>query len=165
MLAMRELIEGRPLQGNELLFPAVDEHGRSLGRPLTREEGRKELGNFIRDMGQAEFSRSTSVCHPQSKIGEWDHKVFAGCVERIDNYFQWTDVHWELDEPELHQRAIEWNEALEKYCNDESLVGAEREAVVAKHTASPYDPCANPACANSESMVKEYNRCSRCKVG
>jgi len=83
-------------------------------------------------MGQPEFSRSTSVNHPKSKIGEWDHKVFSGCVERIDNYFQWTDVHWELDEPELLQRVVEWNEALEKYCNDKNLMGTEHEDIAAR---------------------------------
>jgi hypothetical protein len=37
---------------------------------------------------------------------------------------------------ELLQRTKEWNEGLEKYCDDMSLTGVEREAdVVQKHTA------------------------------
>jgi hypothetical protein len=75
----------------------------------------------------------------------------------------WIDLHWRLDKVELLQRTKEWNEGLQKYCHDIGLTGAEREAVVQKHTANPCAPCANPSCNNLETEPKEFKKCSRCK--
>lgn len=75
-----------------------------------------------------------------------------------------NDCHWRLDKTELLVRVKEWNDALELYCNDEGLTGAEREAVVAKHLANSCAPCANPACDHFEVQCKEYKRCSKCKT-
>jgi hypothetical protein len=76
----------------------------------------------------------------------------------------WNDLHWQLDKVELLQRTKDWNEALEKYCDDMGLTGAEREAVVQKHTANTYAPCSNPSCNNWETEPKEFQKCSRCKA-
>jgi hypothetical protein len=50
--------------------------------------------------------------------------------------YMWNDLLWRLDKAELLERTREWNEALEKYCNDMGLTGAERATVVQKHTAN-----------------------------
>jgi hypothetical protein len=96
-------------------------------------------------------------------VKDWDPVVYAGIVDRIDNGFTWNDLHWKLTKVELLQRTKEWNEALEKYCDDTGLTGAEREAVVQKHTANPCAPCSNPSCKNWETEPKEFQMCSRCK--
>jgi hypothetical protein len=104
-------------------------------------------------------------------IKDWDPMVYAGVVDRLDKcdvdrldkHFVWNDLHWRLDKVELLRRTKEWNEALEKYCDDMSLTGAEREAVVQKHTANPCAPCSNPSCNKWETEPKEFKTCSRCK--
>jgi hypothetical protein len=99
----------------------------------------------------------------QCGVKDWDSMVYAGVVDRIDDYFMWTDQHWCLTKVELLQRTKEWNEALEEYCDDMGLTGAEREAVVQKHTANPCAPCSNASCNNLETKPKEFETCSRCK--
>lgn len=101
--------------------------------------------------------------HQNSKASKWDSEVVAGVMDRLDSPFRWIDIHWRLEKAELLPQVKEWNTALEQYCNDEGLSGPERAAVVAKHTASPFAPCANPACSNVEKKVKECKRCSTCK--
>jgi hypothetical protein len=92
--------------------------------------------------------------------------VYAGVMDRMNtpSLFMWNDLHWQLDKVELLQRTKEWNEALEKYCNDMGLTGAEREAVSKKHTANPCAPCANIACSKRETEAKGFKACSRCKT-
>jgi hypothetical protein len=97
-------------------------------------------------------------------VKDWDPMVYAGVVDRIDNCFTWTDLHWRLTKVELLQRTKEWNEALEKYCDEMGLTGAECEAVVQTHTANPCAPCSNPSCNNWETKPKEFQNCSRCKA-
>jgi hypothetical protein len=75
----------------------------------------------------------------------------------------WNALHWRIDKVELLQRTKEWNEGLKKYCDDMGLTGAEREAVVQKHTANPCAPCSNPSCNHWETESKEFKACSRCK--
>jgi hypothetical protein len=96
-------------------------------------------------------------------VKDWDPMVYAGVVDRIDDCFTWNDLHWQLAKVELLQRTKEWNEGLEKYCDDMGLTEAEREAVVPKHTANPCAPCSNPSCNNWETKPKEFQKCSRCK--
>jgi hypothetical protein len=96
-------------------------------------------------------------------VKDWDLMVYAGVVDRIDNFFVWNDLHWRLPKSELLQRTKEWNEALEKYCDDIDLTGADREAVLKKHTANPCAPCSNPPCNNWETKPKEFQNCSGCK--
>jgi hypothetical protein len=96
-------------------------------------------------------------------VKDWDPMVYAGVVDRIDDCFTWFDLHWRLPKAELLQRTKEWNEALAKYCDDMGLTGAEREAVVRKHTANPCAPCSNPPCNNWETEPKEFKKCSGCK--
>jgi hypothetical protein len=124
---------------------------------------RAELACFIRSGGLQEFPD----CNGRScGVKAWDPMVYAGVMDRMDadSLFMWNDLHWQLDKVELFQRTKEWNEALEKYCNDKCLVGTEREAVVQKHTANPCAPCANPSCNNWETEPKEFKACSRCKT-
>jgi hypothetical protein len=149
--------------GTELLFPARDEHGNSLGRPMTNQEVAKLQARSIRTMGQAGLRSMAAAKGPKCNIGEWDADVVAGCVERIGDPFIWVNVHWPLDKSEILLRVKEWNEALEKYCDDVGLTGDERAAVVKKHTASPCAPCANPSCDKVEESVKQFKRCGRCK--
>jgi hypothetical protein len=97
-------------------------------------------------------------------VKDWDPMIYVGVVDRIDNCFTWNDVHWQLDKVELLQRTKEWNGALEKYCNDTGLNGAEREAIIQKHTANPCAPCSNLSCNNWETEPKEFQKCSGCKA-
>jgi hypothetical protein len=130
-------------------------------RDMAPGELRTRQANLIRSAGGL-------ACFPDMNgrrcgVKDWDPMVYAGVVDRIDNYFMWNDLHWRLDKVELLQRTKEWNEALEKYCDDMGLTGAEREAVVQKHTANPCAPCANPSCNNWETEPKKFRKCSRCK--
>eukprot|EP00978_Attheya_sp_CCMP212_P025241 scaffold80865_cov55-Attheya_sp.AAC.4 len=42
----------------------------------------------------------------------WDMKVYVSVMERIENWFQWNDLHWAIPKSELIQRTKEWNKAL-----------------------------------------------------
>jgi hypothetical protein len=97
-------------------------------------------------------------------VKDWDPMVYAGVVDRSDNCFTWNDLHWRLTKAELLQRTKLWNEALTKYCDDMCLTGAEREAVIQRHTANQCAPCSNPSCNNWEKEPKEFKACSRCKA-
>ena len=113
--------------------------------------------------------RLTGVRSLQSTLGptcilDWETTVYTGVLERLDNFFYWTDLHYMIEEAEILKRVEEWNDALEVYCDDMGLVGAERERIIRKHTASPFAPCANPVCHKYETSVKQYNRCSKCKT-
>ena len=135
----------------------------SLGRSLTREELAKIQGDAIRERGAEEFREMAAMKGPKTRMTEWDHEVVSGTFERIPDSFLWFDLHWAIDKAKLLTRVKEWNDALEQYCDDVGLTGARRKAVVELHTASPYAPCANPACDKVETKVKEYQRCARCK--
>jgi hypothetical protein len=121
---------------------------RTAHTALIRSEGLRELDDFN--------SRRCGV-------KDWDPMVYAGVVDRIGNCFTWNDLHWRLTKVELLQRTKEWNEALEKYCDDIDLTGVERETVIKKHTANPCAPCSNAPCNNWETEPKGFQNCSRCK--
>jgi hypothetical protein len=91
--------------------------------------------------------------------------VCASVIDRMDtgSFFMWNEHHWRLDKAVLLERTREWNEALEKYCNDKGLTGAERETVSKRHAANPCAPCANLACSKRETEPKGFKACSRCK--
>jgi hypothetical protein len=129
-------------------------------KDMTSEELRTAHTALIRSEGLTIFSDFNGR---RCGVKDWDPVVYAGVVDRLDNYFTWTDLHWRLTKAELLQRTKEWNEVLEKYCDDTGLTGAEREAVVQKHTANPCAPCSNPSCNKWETKPKEFNACSRCK--
>jgi MYND finger len=57
-----------------------------------------------------------------------------------------------------------WNKALDMYCDDEGLAGEERDQVIARHAANPCAPCGRVGCGAFEKEVKEFSRCSRCKL-
>jgi MYND finger len=103
---------------------------------------------------------------PKSRVASWDPMVYAGCLDRVedkDNFFLWKDLHWSLDKTEVVRRATEWNRALQKYCDDQGMVGDERKRVVERHTANPCAPCGRVGCDAFETEVRQYPRCSRCK--
>jgi len=136
----------------------------SQGHSLTREEMVKIQGDAILEGGAEKFrERMAAMNGPKTRITKWDHEVVSGIFERIPDSFLWFDLHWAIDKAELLTRVKEWNDALEQYCVDVGLTGTRRRAVVELHTASPYAPCANPACDKIETKVKEYQRCARCK--
>mmetsp|Transcript_37986 Transcript_37986/g.68399 ORF Transcript_37986/g.68399 Transcript_37986/m.68399 type:complete len:152 (-) Transcript_37986:478-933(-) len=116
--------------------------------------GGESMSSLAEEMSQ--------TVHPKSRIHTWDPNVCAGVMERLDNSIRWNDIHWNIPKPELLKRVAKWNEALEKYCDDEGLASLEREEVIKLHTASPLAPCANLNCENMETKVKEFSRCSRC---
>lgn len=126
-----------------------DEDVRSFGLRLLQSEGKTVMLRWGNLDGR------------KSDISSWDPVVYVGCVERIATFFFLYDVHWSIEKSELLRRVKEWNEALTLYCDDKGLQGAEREAVISKHTASPLARCANPDCEHWEQDVKELQRCSR----
>jgi hypothetical protein len=133
----------------------------SITQGTTLDEYRTIQSDLIRSEGLSMFSDFNGS---QSGVKDWDPMVYAGVVDRMDDSFMWTDLHWRLTKVELLQRTKEWNEALEKYCDNIGLTGAEREAIVQKHTANPCGPCANPSCDNWEIEPKKFQICSRCKL-
>jgi hypothetical protein len=130
---------------------------------MTAEEYRAGLTDFIRSEG---FTVLSDINGRRSGVKDWDPMVYAGVVDRfaVDKYFMWNDLHWRLPKAELLQRTKEWNEALEKYCDDTDLTGAEREAVIQKHTGNPCAPCSNPSCNNWETEPKQFKACSQCQT-
>jgi hypothetical protein len=100
----------------------------------------------------------------KSNMNKWDSKVVQDCMKRLSVPFKWFDLHWPLEKAELLRRTEEWNTALEHYCNDEGLAGPEREAVIAMHRACPFAPCAHHTCSHVEKKVKQYLKCSSCKL-
>jgi hypothetical protein len=127
----------------------------------TMEEFRTTQTDLIRSLGLTIFSDFNGR---RCGVKDWDPLVYAGVVDRIDDFFVWNDLHWRLDKVELLHRTKEWNEALEQYCDDMALTGAEREAIVQRHTANPCAPCSNPSCSNWETKAKEFKSCSICKA-
>ena len=51
------------------------------------------IGRQIRRYHLLELNKEVFF-HPKSKMLTWDKEVYAGIVERIDDYFLWTDTHW-----------------------------------------------------------------------
>ena len=48
---------------------------------------------------------------------DWDMEVCVSVMERIDNSFQWNDLHWFfIPKSDLIRRAKEWNNAFLQYC-------------------------------------------------
>jgi hypothetical protein len=136
-------------------------HPDLLAQGTTLKEFRSTQIDLIRSEGLT-FLDDFNGC--QCGVKDWDPMVYAGIMDCIDNCFTWTDLHWRLTKVELLQRTKEWNEALEKYCDDMGLTGAERQAVTLKHTANPCAPCSNPSCYNWETKPKQFQNCSQCKA-
>ncbi len=82
-------------------------------KDIRLEDRRKLMFDDLRRMGKSYLERISTSFHPKSKIGEWDPEVYAGVMEKIDNFFLWNDIHWRLPKYELLLRVKEWNEALE----------------------------------------------------
>jgi hypothetical protein len=143
----------------------AQESGMDMNAPIfgnrSRDEMRSGVANMVRTMGVTQLIEASGSA---GKMREMDPEVYAGCIERIDNWFHWRDDHWNLDKSELLQRVKEWNEALEKYCDDEGLIGEERRAVIKLNKASPLAPCANPSCDAFEKKAKGFSSCSRCRT-
>jgi hypothetical protein len=128
---------------------------------IVRHEYRTTQTDLIRSEGLAMLSDFNGR---RCGVKDWDPMVYAGVMDRIDNCFAWNDLHWPLTKGELLQRTKEWNEALKEHCDGIGLTGAEREAVVQRHSANPCAPCSNPSCNNWETEPKEFKTCSRCKA-
>lgn len=124
----------------------------------------KMICDVIRRGGQPFLASVAKTLHPKSQLGKWDPDVYSGVVEQmdIDQFFQWNDCHWRIPKYELLKRVDEWNESLDKYCDNKGLSGLEREAVIRLHLASPFAPCANLKCDKIETKVKEFSRCGKC---
>jgi hypothetical protein len=152
----------RPLQYCRI-YEIMNPNDPIIPQGTTSEEYRKTQTDLIRSEGLTWLDDFNGR---RSGVKDWDPTVYAGVVDRMDvgKYFIWSGLHWRLPKAELLQRVKEWNEALEKYCDDTGLAGAEREAVVTKHTANPCESCSNPSCNNWETEPKEFQNCSRCKT-
>jgi MYND finger len=122
----------------------------------------KECTRRFRE-SQFHFWNMCAEMGPKSKMGTWDRFVYIGCVERLDFPFLWMDLHAEHDRSELLRLARDWNQALEKYCDDLGLVGEARARIVERHTANPCGPCGFHGCDAFETRVREFERCSKCK--
>jgi hypothetical protein len=150
------LLDLQHMRLSEIIFPNDPKNPQDM----TSEEYRTTQTDLIRSEGLAVLDDFNGR---RCGVKDWDPVVYAGIVDRVDNCFMWTDLHWRLTKAELLQRTKLWNEALEKYCDDMGLTGAERGAVIQKHTANPCAPCSNPSCNNWETELKEFQNCSRCK--
>merc|ERR1712238_424347 len=118
----------------------------------------------FRNLSLEKFHEIIQTADPDhiSKMYTWNPVVCADIMERIDRWFQWTDLHWHIPKSELVVRVKEWNDALSKYCSDKKLMAMKREEVIRTYTASPFAPCANPSCAEIETRVKEFGKCTKC---
>ena len=120
----------------------------------------KNLAQMIRG-GFGEMSRKLPGFKPRST---WNEDVYAGCVERLADFFVWDDWHAGCNGAELETRVRDWNEALNNYCDDKKITGKAREKVVKDHLASPFAACGNVGgCAAVETTLKEFARCGGCK--
>ena len=126
------------------------------------EEMRTTTANMIRNGGFELLAQKMTDFG--ERMQAMDPEVYAGTLERLDNFFHWRDDHWFLEETELLKRVEEWNDALSKYCDDMNLLGDTRKQVVRRHKASPLAPCANLSCTRTEKKVKEFHACSQCRT-
>eukprot|EP00978_Attheya_sp_CCMP212_P021343 scaffold62177_cov53-Attheya_sp.AAC.1 len=62
-----------------------------------------------------------------SMLYGWDMEVYASVMERLEHWFQWSDLHWLIPKSELIHQTKKWNKALLQYCDDQNLTGTERE--------------------------------------
>jgi MYND finger len=113
----------------------------------------------------AHFHELCAALGSKSKmLMTWDPVVYAGCLERLDDPFFWTDVHWDLDRSVLVRQAAEWNKALQKYCDDRGLEGEEKHHIFETHRANPCGPCGFRGCDAFETKVRQFERCATCKA-
>lgn len=177
------------VRGNLVLTRTIPLHGNpeaiSMARALAAKKASLEaigadLNQFVfperAKMTSRERSKSAAECirseglqfldglHPKCCFCTYDTEVVAGCIERIEDHFFWTNCHWRVEKSDLLLRVREWNEALESYCDDEGLGSEEKSSIIAKHKASPFAPCANLLCNSLETKVKEFRLCTRCKL-
>lgn len=159
----RDLLRGlvQQIKGEDRGAPIVSELMEELDVGRNREEivrsYRKKstlLQKLIRSKDQ----------DGKSKMIDWDTDVYIGCIERVESWFHWMDLHWTVPKSELLQWTKEWNAALEQYCDDKDLTGMERQQVIDMHTTNPLAPCANPNCGRYEEKVKGFSKCARCKT-
>lgn len=99
----------------------------NLAFPGSKAEKKKIASMAYRLMTPAQFRKGWELTEWRDKcrIGDWNSQVYAGVMEREegDDLFGWCDVNWKLAESQLMDRAVRWNKALEKCCNDEGLTG------------------------------------------
>eukprot|EP00978_Attheya_sp_CCMP212_P023981 scaffold74636_cov67-Attheya_sp.AAC.4 len=148
--ALQKLMEGKG--PNDPIFPPM------IFPPLTKEK----IFSGVRNMPMKEFIKMFDLDGISMLCG-WDMEVYVSVTERIENWFEWNNLHWALPKSELIQQTKKWNQALLQYCDDQNLTGTEREEVIKIHTASALAPCANPACNKIELDAKSFAKCLRCK--
>jgi len=76
----------------------------------------EQVFSCYRNLSLEKFHELIKTADPGhiSKMYTWNPVVCADSMERIDRYFQWTDLHWHIPTSELVVRVKEWNDALSK---------------------------------------------------
>lgn len=74
---------------NDLVFP--EQEG------MSRKEIQKQMANAIRNRSTGVFDMMAVAEGPKSQCVNYDPEVYAGCFERLDDYFQWRSCHWMLE--------------------------------------------------------------------
>ena len=102
------------------------------------------------------------ICH-ETAIAKDDHQSHT--IKHLEGeLLPWTSLHWRFPKAELLVMVKRWNIALKKYCDEAEMTSSHRKSVIEDNRATPYAPCGNANCANIETKVKEFNKCSRCKM-
>jgi hypothetical protein len=96
----------------------------------------------------------------ETAIAKDDHQ--AHIIKHLEGeLFRWTSRHWLIPKAELLVMVKSWNMALEKYCDEAGLTGSDRASAIEMNRATP---CGSASCTNIETKVKEFSKCSRCKM-
>jgi len=69
--------------------------------PLLPPEVVNAAPQFIRSDGAATLQMMAVAEGPKSQMINYNPEVYAGCLERLDNYFFWQVCHWQLEKTEL----------------------------------------------------------------
>jgi hypothetical protein len=108
------------------------------------------------------YDELLEICQ-ETAIAKDDHE--AHTIKHLEGeLFRWTNLHWRFPKAELLVMVKRWNIALEKHCDEAGMTGSCRASVIENNCATPYAPCGNASCTNVETKVKEFSKCSRCKM-
>ena len=112
---------------------------------------------------EREHDQLLTICQETTAIAKDDHQ--SHIIKRLEGeLFRWTSRHWHFPKAELLVMVKRWNSALQKYCDEAAMTGSHRASVIEKNRATPFAPCGNPSCTNIEIKVKEFSKCSKCKM-
>jgi hypothetical protein len=99
----------------------------------------------------------------ETAIAKDDHQ--SHIIKHLEGeLFRWTSRHWLIPKAELLVMVKSWNIALEKHCDEAGLTGSDRASVIEMNRATPHAPCGNASCTNVETKVKDFRKCSKCKM-